>query len=208
MVEQGVKRLPVVDREGKLIGIVGRLDILRAWSGVTAATGPEPGGPVPANARTVGDVMATDVAAVEAGTPMQTVMDMLVGSRSARRVVVVDRRKERHVAGIITDADLVKTVPQRSESGLAQVLRERLPWLGMNGDEQAQASRVQSLAAADVMTTPVVTAPKSMAISVAAQLMVERGVKVLPITDEEGRLVGVVNRARLLAALLGQVEGG
>ena len=53
MVEQRVKRLPVVDRERRLLGIVGRLDILKAASHVwPLGHGPAASVPLPPHAQT------------------------------------------------------------------------------------------------------------------------------------------------------------
>jgi CBS domain-containing protein len=52
------------------------------------------------------------------------------------------------------------------------------------------------------MTAPVVTAPPEMPIPSAIDLMLSHEVKVLPVVDAEGRLLGLANRARLLQALL------
>ena len=202
MLDQEVKRLPVVDREGRLLGIIGRLDILKAAGHVlTQPPGPEPGPPLPAHARTLGEVMQPEVATVDANTPLGTVVDTLVGGR-ARRLIVTGGPAGRHVVGIITDANLVHRVTPPARPGLVQMLRDGLAFLGLSHEEQTEAARMQQLLAREVMTTPVVTAPPSLSLGAGIQLMVERGVKVLPVVDAEERLLGVVNRARLLAALL------
>ena len=46
------------------------------------------------------------------------------------------------------------------------------------------------------------TAPPEMPIPSAIDLMLSHEVKVLPVVDAEGRLLGLANRARLLQALL------
>lgn len=202
MLDQGVKRLPVVDRDRRLLGIVGRLDILQAASHVlTTAHGPEAGPPLPAHARTLGEIVQTDVATVDDDTPLAAVVDTIVG-QGARRLIVTDSPSARHVVGIITDADLIHRVTPPARPGLLRMLQEGLEFLRLGHDEQDQAERMQQRTARDVMTTPVVTAPAALPLGEGIRLMVERGVKVLPVVDADGRLLGVVNRARLLEALL------
>ncbi len=206
MVEQHVKRLPVVDRERRLLGIVGRLDILKAASDVwPGSSGPELQGTVPADARTVGEVMLREVPTVEGDTPLARVMDLLVGSTGARRVVVLDNAANRLVVGVITDADLVQRVAQQARPSLLRGLREGLAALGLSGEDQTRAA-IQGRTAREIMTAPVITVPATTPITAAIRVMVDHGVKVLPVTDAAGRLVGVVNRARLLQALLRHLD--
>ena len=54
------------------------------------------------------------------------------------------------------------------------------------------------LTAADVMTREVVTAHPDDTLRRAAQLMLKRGVSGLPVTDAQGRLVGLVSEADLV----------
>jgi CBS domain-containing protein len=123
-----------------------------------------------------------------------------VGSGGARRVVVIHTAKSRRVVGIITDADLVGRVGTPARHGLLDMLREGLSLLGSSAQPPLAATSPGM--ARDVMTQPVVTAPLEMPIPAAIDLMLSREVKVLPVVDAEGRLLGIANRARLLQALL------
>ncbi|HMA33694.1 MAG TPA: DUF190 domain-containing protein, partial [Chloroflexia bacterium] len=205
MVQQGVKRLPVVDRDGRLLGIVGRLDVLKAASHVTPSAGPEPEPPLPAGAQTLREVMLTDVLTVAADTPLAQVVDTLVGSRGARRLVVTGGDDGQQVVGIITDADLARRVSAPGRPGLVDMLLKGLQLLGTNPAPPMTAAGGGT--AADVMTTPAITAPTTLPIAEAIALMTEQGVKVLPVVDDAGRLAGIVNRARLLQALIGPPAG-
>ena len=42
MTQRGIKRLPVVDRDGRLIGVVSRVDVLRALAQPAVAEAPQP----------------------------------------------------------------------------------------------------------------------------------------------------------------------
>lgn len=52
--------------------------------------------------------------------------------------------------------------------------------------------------AREIMSSPVVTVPTTTSIEVAAQLLVHWGFTALPVTDEGGRLVGIVTEADLI----------
>src|SRR5262249_49934903 len=134
MSEKGLRRLPVVDQEHRLLGMLGRLDILTA----TLAAGSLPqttsrshSGSHAAQPRTVADVMDPNVPMVppEAGLPV--VLALLAGTW-AKRVVVVDA--ERHVVGIISDSDLLMRMNPEVHPGILVQLAGRLR-LGMLSTE-------------------------------------------------------------------------
>lgn len=57
------------------------------------------------------------------------------------------------------------------------------------------------MTAGDIMSPDLVTAPESLGISAAIELMRIRGIRRLPIVDDENRLVGIVAIDDLLAVL-------
>ncbi|HBY98922.1 MAG TPA: hypothetical protein DEP84_34075, partial [Chloroflexi bacterium] len=57
--------------------------------------------------------------------------------------------------------------------------------------------------AADLMSTPVLTAPEDTTILAATQRLVAEQRRRLVVVDEAGRLSGIVDRQSLLSALLG-----
>jgi CBS domain-containing protein len=202
MVQQGVKRLPVVDAQGRLVGIVGRLDILKAAGHVAPLPGPEPVGPLPATAHTLADVMRRDVPTVGPDAPVEQVVDTLVGSQGARRVVVIAGPADRRVLGIITAADLVRRSATPARGRLVQALLQQLQYMGAGfGAPFVPESLDPNTCAGDVMTTPATTAPADLPLAGAIHLMVEHGVKALPVVDAQGQLVGLVTRRRVLQAL-------
>jgi CBS domain-containing protein len=56
------------------------------------------------------------------------------------------------------------------------------------------------------MTAPVITISLQATPEEALRLVLQHGVKRLPVVDENGRLVGLLSRASLLRGLLGNVE--
>jgi len=57
------------------------------------------------------------------------------------------------------------------------------------------------------MTEPVVTARAGTPLTGAIALMVERRLSALPVVDDSGRLLGIVDRRRILQALTGVQAG-
>lgn len=86
MFEKSISGMPVVDADGRLIGVVSEFDIL-SKSGDTVA-----------------DIMTTDVISVGEDTESETIARMLTEQR-IRRIPVV---REGKVVGIISRSDLVR----------------------------------------------------------------------------------------------------
>jgi CBS domain-containing protein len=188
MVEHDVKRLPVVDAENKLLGVVSRINVLRALA-EPPLTETIRGSPPPGAHTRVGEMMMTNVPAVQAEAPLVEVVDFLV-SHARRRVVVIDN--ERRVLGIITDGDLIKRATTEERAGIIQSLARRLP-LGQSG-----SFHLSRRSAAQVMTSPVITVTADASLLDALHLLLSHRIKRLPVVDAENRLVGLVGRGGVL----------
>jgi CBS domain-containing protein len=191
LLQHNIKRLPVVDDAGRLIGLVSRVDILRAFAQPLTAE-LQRAAPSPGHLTRVREVMLPNVPQVHLNIPLADIVTLLVSSVQ-RRVVVVD--DDGRVAGIITDGDLINRATPTERSGLIRTLSRRFP-MG-----QAEAYALSQRTAAEVMTQPVRTiAPEALLID-ALQLMLEKQIKRLPVVDSQGRLVGLVGRGGILQAL-------
>ncbi len=197
MVENDLKRLPVVDDHGQLVGWVSRVDILRTLDYHHPTATPEP--MVPAAAAGVADLMYQDVPTVQPDSPLELILQALEQNRR-RRAVVVDA--DRHVIGIITDGDLVRRSQSASDPGLLA----RLRGLVTGSSPDVQLPNAQETAV-DLMTSPVVTITIDTTLMEALRLMVQHEIKRLPVVDENGRLVGLLGRNSLLRGLLQDVDG-
>ena len=135
---------------------------------------------------TVNDVMTTAVMTVSPSTPYRGVVDLLVSNRFSA-VPVVDEFLR--VIGLVSEADLLRKIEYAGaeEPRLFEGRRRR--------GERIKASAVT---AADLMSTPAVTVLASNSLPAAARLMDHEGVKRLPVTDDLGRLIGIVSRGDLL----------
>jgi|SRR5882724_940228 len=186
MAQQRLKRLPVVDASGYLLGIVSRVDLLR-----TVAQGypaPElPSAPHPP-ARLVADVMRRDVPTVSLHAPLSEVLDAIVSTR-LNRAVVLD--EQRHVVGVVTDAEVVRRLGEHP--GIITSLMRRA----------AAVPTTDQVKAADLMIVDVITTRPEVAIEVAMREMLAQRRKILPVVDAQGRLIGIVDRFDLLQAIAG-----
>ncbi len=199
MTGHGLKRLPVVDSQGRLQGILSRIDVLRTLGQRPAANGAT--GIARPGAHTVAEIMQRDVPTVSPDTPLPDVIDALLAAQQ-RRAVVVDAQG--HVLGIITDGDLISRAGEAEAPSLIARLQ------GIVSGEQTTSWRWSSrrTRAADVMTPDPVCVRADATPEEALSLVLRHGVKRLPVVDAQGRLVGLVGRAGLLRALLPSEEGG
>ncbi len=201
MAERKVKRLPVVDRGGRLVGMVSRLDVLGALAQppVTEHAGAVPP-PRPGQAKTVRDVMNADALAVRNDASLAAVIDILV-STGGRRVVVVDALGR--VAGIITDGDILAGSRGAERAGLLALLlrgeTQRLP--------ASALATFSHRTAEEFMTHNPVTVRPETALLDALHLLLKHRIKRLPVVDEAGQLVGLVGREDVLAALAADLHG-
>ena len=199
MTNRRLKRLPVVDDHGAMIGIVSRLDLLR-----TAARALERKEAVPRELGLAGDtplrqVMRRDIPMVHPDTPLPEVLQAVVSTR-LNRALVVDH--ERRVVGIVTDAELLDRLTPSLRPSALRSLMHRLPFAHPSNEEAAAEKHARARRASDLMVRNVPTATEDTLLSEAFARMLRGNSKLLGVTDASGRLVGMVDRADLLHGLV------
>lgn len=201
MLKRRLKRLPVVDREGRLVGLVSRLDVLK-----TAVDGgrqpdedaPAFTGPAGRLPRQVGEVMNRYVPTVHPTTPLPEVLDAVMATRLHRAVVVDDGGKP---VGIVVDTDLLQRVTPSAHPGLIQRLMRRVLPSAPESREEWQRSTGQQ--AVDVMRSRerMLVAPINAPIAEVIDRSLAQRIKLIVVVDDAGKVVGMADRADLLAAL-------
>ncbi len=194
MAERRVKRLPVVDRRGQLIGIVSRADVLRAIAALPEA--PEQAEDrALGRAGTVGDAVIAEVPVVSPDALAEDVLVKLVESR-LRRVVVVGA--DGRVLGLISDRDLLLRSHPAARPGLLRALTgRREPGEG----RAALAGSRGRLTARELMAPSLITVHPDDSLVHAIRLMMQHQVKRLVVVDDAGRLRGLVDRREIVRAL-------
>jgi CBS domain-containing protein len=197
MLARNVKRLPVVDGEGKLAGILSRLDVFhtilrecpdwRAFQNKNIQV---------ENLKLVSDIVRRDSFTVLPETPVDEVI-RLIDCTDIERVCVVD--KEGLFLGLISDRDLLIAFVDR-HPGIWDYLMSRMPFTERGRRYRELKEHLQARTASEVMKTDVITIREDAALEEAIHLMLDRVIKRLPVVDAKGLFKGMISRDSLLRA--------
>jgi CBS domain-containing protein len=142
-------------------------------------------------ARRVRDVMTTSVVTVDRITPFKEIDQLLTEHRISGVPVLT---MGRHVAGVVSEADLLAVQDKQARTARIQTPARRR-WL-------ARKPRHPSLVAEALMTKPAVTIHPDATIPAAARMMNTHRVRRLPVVNPDGKLIGIVSRRDLLSVFL------
>lgn len=174
-----LKRLPVVDGDKRLVGMVARIDIMRlaSLSSARRRVLEDYGVEVEVTAP-VESVGLVEVPTVPRDTPLSELFELV--DNPLQRVVVVD--EQGRPVGLISDRELLPVVDERDQR------------------------KTSHLSAAAVMQTDIETVSTNTGLENALDLMVGKRLKRLPVVDDRGVFVGMLSREALLRALEPKAE--
>ncbi len=184
MAHLGLKRMPVVDSSGMLVGIISRRDILEQVVQSSLKTPP----PTSAHplAKTIGEVMRQPIPSIQPEETLPAIINTLLETGSRRLIVLDDQR---HPLGLISDGDvLTRVAPQEQKGVLAALQRLTQP-------PQSQAT-ARSLMSPGMLTVR----PEETLLDAAQKMLAERR-KWLVVVDEKGETIGLVDRQVLFKAI-------
>lgn len=188
MAENRIKRLPVLDEHGKLIGVLSRVDVLRQ---VVSEEAQKRSTKAPVGAaHTLGDIMLSEIPTIHQDAPLADVITRFLEAGSRRLIVTDDSG---HPLGLISDADAVTRVKPAARRGVLQALRGRknMP------DEKITAS--------ELMSGVVLSAPPDTPLTEATKMMLSQKRKWMVVVDAEGKAIGLVDRQVLLKSMMRQM---
>lgn len=198
MAYRRLKRLPVVDDRGALVGMISRLDLLRTAARIFEKPQAEQRETGLAVDAPVSKSMRRDVPTVFMDTPLPEVLQAVVSTR-LNRCVVVD--SERRVMGKVTDAEVLERVTPTLRPSALRSLMHRLPFVHPKPDETRAEKHATARVAADLMVeTAVAREDTPLREAIASMLAGEH--KIIAVVDAEKRLVGCLDRADILRGLL------
>jgi len=196
MLDKGVKRLPVVDAAGKLVGILSRVDIFHTvirespdWKSFREQN------VLVGNLRLVSDIMRRDTHTVLPDAPAEEVM-RIIHTNDIQRVCVVDR--EDHFLGLISDRDLLASFSGRP--GIWEYFMSKFSFTERGRSRTDLRRHLRAMTADQIMNSEIVTVREDAPIEDAIRVMIERAIKRLPVLDSEGKFKGMISRDSLLRA--------
>jgi CBS-domain-containing membrane protein/PII-like signaling protein len=198
MAYRHLKRLPVVDDHGTMVGMISRLDLLRTAARSFEEPQAEQRESGLAVDAPVAKSMRHEVPTVFLDTPLPEVLQAVVSTR-LNRCIVVDR--ERRVVGKVTDAEVLERVTPTLRPSALRSLIHRLPFAHPKPDESRAEKHATARVAADLMVeTAVAREDTPLREAIASMLAGEH--KIIAVVDSEKRLVGCLDRADILRGLL------
>ncbi len=140
----------------------------------------------------VRDMMTPDPKSVLLYTPVSDVVRLLLSSRFTGVPVLDDRHRP---AGVISQGDLIYRGGMPARLGL----------LAESGKDNLNAvlESLSAKKAQDIMS-PAVCVKENEALTEAVNLMLKKGLKRLPVTDERGRLTGILSRMDIFRTITEQ----
>jgi CBS domain-containing protein len=115
MVKAGLKRLPVMDKNEKLVGMLSRLDVLRQVA--DSSSSPQ----TRAGMRTVKEVMSQDVPLIHQTDGLAAIIQKLIQTGSNRLVVVDEAGK---AIGVVSDSDVVARIQPTRRRSILEAFRQ------------------------------------------------------------------------------------
>ncbi len=195
MIKNRIKRLPVVNENGLLVGMLSRLDVFQTitretphWESIRQRYVDVE------NMRYVADIMRRDTQTVTPDAPAAEVI-RIIDTDDIQRVAVVDA--DGRFVGLISDRDLLAAFAGRGQ-GFWEYLSCRLTHRSREDCPAELRKTLQEKTAADVMQTGLVMVGENTPFEEAIGLMVEKRLKRLPVVDADGRFRGMISREGIL----------
>jgi CBS domain-containing protein len=187
MSKHRIKRLPVLNWSGKLVGVVSRVDILNQ---VVSEEAIKRAAQAPAGAaQIVGDIMLSEVPAIHEDANLEELIARFLEAGTRRLIVIDDAGRP---LGLISDADVITRVQPAVQRGVLQAL------LGK------RATPKEKVTARQLMSGGVLSIPPETSLTEAAWKMLSEKRKWMVVVDESGKAVGLVDRQVLLKAVSGR----
>ena len=195
MLDKKVKRLPVVNENGLLTGMLSRVDVFRTitreapdWDAIRQRSVQV------GNLRYVSDIMRRDSQTVTPETSVEDVI-RIIDTDDIQRVAVV--APDGRFLGLISDRDLLVAFAGQGY-GFWDYLSCKLSFKTSHACSLELRKTLREKTAGDVMKTDLVIVGESTGIEEAIRLMVDKRLKRLPAVDAEGRFRGMISRDALL----------
>lgn len=195
MLEKHVKRLPVLDKNGRLSGMLSRLDVFQIvarkavdWDHIRQQNISVK------NLVYVKDIMRRDTQTVLPESSIEEVI-RIIDTDDIQRVAVVDHTGR--FKGLISDRDMLAAFSGDSP-GILHYLSRLIPFSEKGKDYQHFQKELRQKTAEDVMEKDLITVLEDTPAEDAVKIMIDKGFKRLPVLDENQVYKGMISRDSLL----------
>ncbi len=187
MIKHRIGGLPVVSADGKLVGIITKTDIVRAFADKFKGK------------YKVEDFMRPAYAKANKGHSVFYLWRLIQLDPSGKIIVVDENNRP---IGVITKWDLANvTVPAEMLAARGKDRYRRRKTRDRYRDKIVPYREYFVPLAESIMTPDPITVKPDMDAAEAARIMVEEGVGVLPVVGEDGSLLGIVTKREYLLAV-------
>jgi CBS domain-containing protein len=197
MLKNSLKRLPVLDKDGKLTGMVARLDVFKTildkapdWQALKRSE------VILSNVKTVREAMRQDTPVLPQDAPVWDAVK-LIETTDIKRVAVVNG--EGKLLGLISDSVLLNAFSEH-KAGILDYFVSKLSFTaaGRRNKEFLRALRAKTVG--EIMRTDIFSLREDDPIDEAIKLMVAKKLKRVPVLDKGGVFKGMLTRDSILRA--------
>ena len=179
------KRLPVLDAQGFLVGMLSRIDVLKAIAATRESTAASAAPAIDGSApHFVRDIEARDAFSLREDASIKAAIDGLV-AHGLQRAAIVD--KDGTLVGLVSDELLVRAIG-------GGALRHA-PFGGI------RRTRLYARPISSIMKKDIKSVGEDVPIDEAIRLMTEFGFKRVPVVGSDGKYRGMIRRDSILSAL-------
>jgi predicted transcriptional regulator len=202
-----ITRMPVVNAENKLVGLLDQADLLQYYTDVPASPGlpeeaqeelqPEQPPQTPRR-QTVGDTTLLQAPLVAHDTPLTEVLSLVLTTPLHRAIVIDDDGK---AIGVIADRDILAAYGQTSHRNAFVTIASRFALRLPEGWTNPRTA-TGLLTAQQAMRPKLLTVKPSTTLAEALQVMLTEQVKRLVVVDDQQKPLGLIDRQHVLRTLL------
>lgn len=135
------------------------------------------------------DIMTREVVTVQASTPLSEAATLMASKRISGVPVVADNS---HVVGVLSERDFLSQMGNTNTTRFMDVVARCLTAKG------CAAMAIRAKTVRDIMTTPAITVAQETRFLDASTLLKKQKINRLPVTDQQGLLVGIITRENVI----------